>query len=81
MLFFSWGEHTCLATPNNVRGLLGDHMIPQSPNHSHSATTDIEESIPVHEDSSSSALSTDKLPQAIALQVPVHTASQCRLVM
>ena len=75
MLFFSWGEHTCLATPNNVRGLPGDHMIPQSPNHSYSAATDIEESILVHEDSSSSTPSTDKLPQAIALQVSVHTAN------
>ena len=87
MLFSSWGEHTCLANPNNVRGPPGDHMSPpgdhmitRSPNHSLSAATDIEESILVHEDSNSCTPSTDKLPQAIALQVPVHIANQCRLL-
>ena len=75
----SWGEHTSLATPNNVRGPPGDrtnppgdHMIPPD----RSATIDIEadyEPISLHEDTTSSTPSADKLPQAKALQVYIYT--------
>ena len=57
----------------------GDHMFP--PNHS--PATDIEadlEPVIIHEDSSPSTPSADKLPQAKSLQVPVHTASEPRWV-
>ena len=77
----SWGEHTCLATPNNAIGPPGDHM--SSPGDYmlppyHSAATDIEadlEPVIIHKDSNPSTPSADKLPQAKSLQVPVHTAN------
>ena len=74
-------------TPDDVRGSPGDHT---SPPGDHmippecSAATDIEadfEHVIMHKDSSPSTPSADKLPQAKALQVLVHTASEPRQLM
>lgn len=80
MFLSSWGEHTCLvATPNNVRGPPSGHMTHpvdhMCPDHSTATTTDIEgdmEPVLMHEDSSPSTPSANKLPQAKALQVHVY---------